>query len=552
MMWLLLACSGDKIVIEPSTEPIPTDCLTDEEYYSALVDPVFQQNCVACHSSAGIASTTRMVLSDDVEVNFTVVSALAEVMDGDQYLLLTKPTNTHSNGHSGGQPIAPDSEEYDQLELFVGRINELADDCDTDVDLSSTSSEGDCGTEILPQRILRRLSHIEYDNTIQDLFGLSDTWATGFAADNVSHGYDNNAHALQMSPLLLDQYSNAADDIAASVVAQGIQNHASCTSLNRACAETFLQTKGTEIFRRPLTEQDVEGYLELYDLAADDGFDVGMTWLISSLLQSPHFLYRSELGVRQDDDSFALTSWEISTELSYLFWQTTPDSELLDLAASDVLQDPQAVAEQVDRLLQDERSANVMVEMGQQWLGLKGLGFVARDTELYPELTTEVRTAMAVESNMVLATAFDQNETLSDLLLNQTTYLDQTLATYYDLTVTASSNFEPVDLSDETRFGGLLGQGALMTVHALPTSSSPIHRGLLVRERFLCQELPPPPANLDTSPPSVDPTLSTRERYAQHSSDPACSGCHELIDPLGFGFEHYDGIGRWRAMERKR
>ena len=88
-----------------------------------------------------------------------------------------------------------------------------------------------------------------------------------------------------------------------------------------------------------------------------------------------------------------------------------------------------------------------------------------------------------------------------------------------------------------------------MMVHALPTSSSPIHRGMLVRERFLCQELPPPPANLDTSPPSVDPTLSTRERYAQHSSDPACSGCHELIDPIGFGFENYDAIGRWRAMD---
>ena len=117
------------------------------------------------------------------------------------------------------------------------------------------------------------MSHVEYDNTIQDLFGLTNTWATSFAADNVSHGYDNNAHALQMSPLLLDQYSNAADEIAASVVAQGIQNYVTCSSLNRGCAETFLQTKGTEIFRRPLSEQDVDGYLELYDLAADDGFD---------------------------------------------------------------------------------------------------------------------------------------------------------------------------------------------------------------------------------------------------------------------------------------
>ena len=110
MMWLLLACSGDKVNVEPSSEVIPSDCLTNEEYYTGLIEPVLQQNCVACHSSEGIASTTRMILSDDIDSNFEVVSALAEVMEDEQYLLLTKPTNTHSNGHSGGQPIAPDSE----------------------------------------------------------------------------------------------------------------------------------------------------------------------------------------------------------------------------------------------------------------------------------------------------------------------------------------------------------------------------------------------------------------------------------------------------------
>ena len=110
MMWLLLSCSGDKVNVEPSSELIPSDCLTNEQYYVETIDSVLQQNCVACHSSDGIASTTRMVLSDDVDSNFLTVSALAEVMEDEHYLLLTKPTNTHANGHSGGQPIAPDSE----------------------------------------------------------------------------------------------------------------------------------------------------------------------------------------------------------------------------------------------------------------------------------------------------------------------------------------------------------------------------------------------------------------------------------------------------------
>ena len=144
---------------------------------------------------------------DNSNDNFLVVSTIAEIQDEEQYLLLSKPTNQHPDGHSGGQPISIGTEPYEQLELFVGRINEIDDDCATDVNLSDDDSDSSCDNDNA-RRLLRRLSHVEYDNTIQDLFGLSGSWANDFASDNVSHGYDNNAVALQVSPLLLDQYAN--------------------------------------------------------------------------------------------------------------------------------------------------------------------------------------------------------------------------------------------------------------------------------------------------------------------------------------------------------
>ena len=550
MIWSILwACSGDPKSTAPMDSGNASTCLTDEEYYVQEIEPTLQSKCEVCHNAEGIASDTQMSLGESSTDNFQMLSELALSREGGEYLLLQKPTNQHPDGHGGGQPITSNSAEYEALELFVGRINGLADDCDQSVDLSEEESENSCDREGSPSRLLRRLSHVEYDNSIRDLFGISGEWAVNFATDNVLHGYDNNASALLVSPILLDQYAAAAESIAAEVLSGTIIASLGCPVQDIDCAETFLLEKGTEIFRRPLSTKDINNYLEAYELAADDGFDSGMTWMIATMLQSPHFLYRSELGQRQNDDLFALTSWEIATELSYLFLQSTPDLTLMSLAEDGVLIDEDIIEEQVQRLLLDSRSSESMIKMSDQWLGLKGLDFVPRDTEVYPELTADIREAMATETQLFLAQHYSANASFSDLLTQQHSWMNSTLAHFYGVSGVDDSQFREVDLSSDPRYGGLLTQGALNTVHALPTSSSPIHRGVLIRERFLCQHLPPPPANLDTSPPVVDSTLSTRERYAQHSSDPACAGCHDMIDPIGFGFENYDGIGRWRDIE---
>ena len=549
MIFLMFACQKAEPKNQTNTVDSMSDtaCLSDFEFYETSIDPIVQGNCSGCHNAQGPASGTRFVLNQNLDDRYDTLFELAQIQSDEGFLLLQKPTNTHADSHAGGEVLSEESEAYNQLELFVARSLDLVDDCADSADLGALQTEVTCDGEAPARRLLRRLSHMEYRNTIRDLFEI-DVEVGDFAADNVAFGYNNNATALTVSSLLLDQYTSESEAVATQYIQQTPISEWNCGSANRTCAETFLEVKGTAIWRRPLSEDDRIRYLELYDLAAEDGFESGMVWMLSGLLQSPHFLYRSELGERQLDDQFSLTSWEVATELSYMIWQTTPDSELLGLAETDVLLDPEGRTQAVEYLLADARAAESMVALSEQWLRLDLLPIVARDSTLYGDLTEEIRSDMAQETRTFVVNLFEEEATFSELLTSERTWVSPVLASYYGLETTAGA-WEETDLSGDARYGGLLTQGAVLTVHALPSSSSPIHRGVLIREHFLCQELQPPPANLDTSPPPVDPTLSTRERYAQHASDPSCSSCHQLIDPIGFAFEHYDGIGRWRDMD---
>jgi len=529
------------------------DCPDDMTFFQDHVSSIVSSRCLGCHVENGVASETRMVLKEgDDSHNFETLSEVAQIQEAAGYLLWLKPTGQHDAGHVGGTALAMDSEDADIIAQFIGRSNDLLTDCDSEIDLQTTGL--DCGDIDPGKRLLRRLSHVEYDNTISDLFDIESSWGTAFAPDNVLHGYNNNADALQVSSLLVDQYMNSAEDIASVVAGEKLDDILPCDFSNRNlnCAEDFLMDYGTKIFRRPLNHEEMTTYLSFFDqIYCEEGFAEAMKWTIAALLQSPHFLYRAEMGAK-DGNHFMLSSWEVATELSYLIWQTTPDDDLLAMAATDQLRDPAVVLEKAQEMLSDPRAAQTVVAMSEQWFSLDLLPIVAREGD-YEVLSDELRSDMGKEIAKLMYHSFSDNISFGDLLTTQHSYMNTSLASYYNVTLGSESpdadGFQRVDLSSNPHYGGLLTQGALLTVHALPTTSSPIHRGVLVRERFLCQELPPPPANLDTSPPAMDPSMSTRERYEIHTSDPACSSCHNLIDSIGFGFEHYDGIGRWRDID---
>lgn len=530
----------------PEPDVAPPDCISTEDFYLEKVwQPTFSTTCVNCHVEGGVGGQTRLRLQGpaDVQADLAALTGLAGETVRDESILLLKPTAAHPEGHGGGMVLSVGSQAYRDLAHLSDRLTGARDACGAPVDPDREPPEApaDCAEPPPGHRALRRLSHVEYTHTVHDLLGVDYDAEDALAADRVVHGFDNNADALTVTSLLADQYRLAAEQIAEQVDLNRVLDCAP----SQACMQATLADLGARLLRRPLTAAEQTRYLAIYAIGAEESREAGARWMIAALLQSPHFLYRSELG-RRVGDGFALTSFEIAAELSYLFWQTSPDAELWARALDGRLLDPAEIAAQAERLLADPRSAGVMVRFADRWLELENLAVVPRDPEVYPELTPALRADMAEETRRFISAVWTAGGGLRELFTAQQRVMSPRLAQHYGLP--AMGDWGEVDLS-QSPYGGILSHGSVLTTHALPANSSPIHRGLMVRERFLCQILPDPPANLDTAPPPVDPTRSTRERYSQHASDAACSGCHRLIDPIGFAFEHFDGIGRYREMD---
>lgn len=393
----------------------------------------------------------------------------------------------------------------------------------------------DCDTVQTGVRRLWRLTPAQYDTSIRETLGVDGSWGAGFPADEVVLGFRNNADALRMTGLLADKVQAAAEDIAASVSFARFDGCAN-QSIDAACMRTLTERIGERLFRRPLTAADVDRYVALGD----------MHWVLTAMLQSPHFLYRSELGTREASGRYALGDFEIASELSFMLWNGPPDDALFEAARNSQLHEPGQIRVHVSRMLQSEKARAVVRGFVFEWLGLSAIATVPKDTMRYPELTPEVRAAMIEEAErFVDHVMFVGDGSITALLTEPTTFLDERLAAFYG-TSAGDSSWPATDLSQQER-AGILTLGGTMMLHARSNDSSPIHRGKLIREKLLCQELQPPPPGIVVQPPPLDPTKTSRERYAEHSSVEPCRSCHRLMDPIGLAFEHFDGAGRYRA-----
>lgn len=493
-------------------------CAPDLALFTERVwEPVLGQDCIVCHAPGGIGSEGSALKLDaaDLQASMEVTYAVGS-------RLLEKPAGLATDGHGGGTIVAEGSEAWDALSFWVDWVTGTCE-----VPEPVACADADAG------RVLRRLTHAEYARTVRDLLGV-EIDPSGFASDPIVDGFRNDAAALVVSDLLADQYRSAADTIVAGVE---LSTLLPCTTDDAACAAAFVEDFGYRAFRRPLTQTDIDRYMALWtEVAAAEGFDEATRWVLRAMLQSPHLLYRSELGVQGADGRFALTGWEVATALSYTLWGTTPDDAMLADAASGKLDTIEGIAEVADRMMADPRTIESAADMVEAWLDLGQLAGVSRDG-----LTPSIRAAMKQETRDLVTDLASSGGTLSDLMSARHTFVDGELAALYGLSGTGR-----VEL-DGVKYGGLLTQGSVLTTHGHPSGSGPVQRGVMIRERMLCDDLPPPPSNLDVSPPEVDPNASTRDRYTEHSVNPECSSCHVKIDPLGFGFEHYDQLGRWRT-----
>ena len=416
---------------------------------------------------------------------------------------------------------------------------------------SNGDSPRSCAAPDVGPTPLRRLTRTEYDNTVRDLLALDLRLAAdNFEADDATHGYAANS-VVPVSRVGVEDYMRSAEQLAAAV---DLSKVVRCSSSDAGCIRAFVETFGARAYRRPLLPEEADSLVGMAEQrAGQTSFDDGVRLVIQAVLQSPSFLYRVELGTPADsaDPVTPLTDYEMASRLSYFLWSSMPDDTLLAAAAAGRLSDPVGLEAEARRMLDDDRARDGLVSFYEQWLGIGDLARLQKDPERFPEADAELLDAMYVET-MVFVDAVMRSDdpSLSRLLTADFSYVNARLADHYgiDAPSTDPNAWHRVALPEQER-AGLLTHASLMTALADPDQTSPVLRGKFVRARLLCSAPPPPPPDADITPPAVDPTLPTKERWARHRQDPACSGCHELMDPIGLGFEHYDPIGRWTDQD---
>ena len=394
---------------------------------------------------------------------------------------------------------------------------------------------------------LRRLTSTQYHNTVRDLFVGVDIPPQEITADPAIYGFDNNPSAQFASALLVEQIQLAAIDVTARAVATPgwlpcpVDGGLDPTGCGHQVLEAFLP----RAYRRPVTEDEREVLLGFFDEALpEEGFEVAIQLALQVVLNSPEFLYFPEFGGSHGRSGhLPLTSIELASRLSYFLWDTMPDEILLAAAAAGELDSADGVEAHAWRMLEDERASQGLERFHDQWLGLDGLDRVAPDPFAYPSWTPALRASMEAETlAFVDDTLTGSAPTLATLLTGTETRADGELASLYGVDA-------GLGVLDSKERAGLLTRAAWLTSTSHPIHPSPVQRGLFVLERLLCVPVSQPPADVNTEVPDPTIAMTNRERYALHTDSPACAGCHSAIDPLGFGFEHYDSLGRHRIMD---
>jgi hypothetical protein len=407
---------------------------------------------------------------------------------------------------------------------------------------------------LLPARV-RRLANAEYDASVQALLSTRRSPASelDFPPDLRRDGFTVNA-AQRVDAVIVERLADAADALATEAQANGtLARLAPCVAPADAtsCARTFVTTFGAKVYRRPLVDEEVEALLALYRVGAEDAAYLdGIAHVTRGLLQSAGFLYVTELGggKARADATVELTPYEIAASLAYLVTSAPPDDELAAKAASGALAEPTEREAQARRLYEaDPRAKDTTVRLVREWLGIDRIDASAKDSLVYPEFEREKARIVAESRDFVRAVAFESTGTVSELLGARWTVSSGPLALYRTVGNGPTLPSGSTRLTDRV---GILNRAAFLASYALAHESHPVFRGVAVAQRVACMGLDSPASfNIQVIPPPPDPTMTTRKRYDVHVKDAICAGCHDIIDPFGFSFEHYDGMGGYRTVD---
>jgi hypothetical protein len=397
---------------------------------------------------------------------------------------------------------------------------------------------------------LRRITRFEYGRTIADLTGVPAAVAEQLPPDEVTLGFDDIANAYSVSSLHAARYLDVAEQAAAALAGDTtrLTAVAGCdpTAGDAACVGSFIAGFGRRAWRRPLEPDELQAMQALYTDTAEPGPADGVAGVVAAMLQSPQFLYRPEPTTATT--AAPLEPYALATRLSFLLTGAGPDDALLAAVEAGAFDSEAGLLAETDRLLEGARAVELFVHVAQQWWDLGDVPTLDKDRALYRSWTDATPGALAEETRRFLADAWQGTPNLPALLTAPVTFVDADLAAFYGLPAPGGAGFQRVNL-DSSRAAGLLTQGSFLAKHAKADQTSPVLRGKFVREKLFCNAPPPPPPDIVVMAPTVDPRLSTRQRFAQHTADERCASCHALMDPIGFTFEHYDAVGRWRDID---
>ena len=395
---------------------------------------------------------------------------------------------------------------------------------------------------------LRLLTRFQYDNAVRDLLGDDSHPAMNFPPENEVDGYRTNASANIANPLLVENYLTAAEAISARA-ALNLEVVAPCAEGADAlgCGHGFVTEFAARAFRRPLTDAELAPLLELFDAAVAESYAKGVELVVQTVLQSPQFLYRVDAlrSPTPELGAIALAPSELAGRLAFSLWGSVPDAELLTAVSDGRLRTAEDVEREARRLLEDPRARAVVSDFSEQWLHLGRLDCAVREgTDIEPgTLSSSLRQSLSL---FLEDAYFGENGSFEQLFSSPSVWVDATLGPLYGATEPATE-FMAQTLPDPR--AGLLTQPGLLALLSHSNQTAPVMRGAFVRERILCDAVPPPPPDVNAIPPDPDPAATTRERFRQHTEQVVCASCHQLIDGIGFGFERYDQLGSYRAME---
>ncbi len=403
-----------------------------------------------------------------------------------------------------------------------------------------------------------RLTHAQYDNTVRALTGLDIHPSSDFPADQNQAGFDRGMD-LQVGDALGKTYRAAAETIAAQAVASATayQKIVGCDpAAGDACVRSFIAEFGRRAYRRALSDAEVASYVALFgqgDTLVDGtagAFQKGVQTTLQAFLQSPYFIYRTEMSTTVAGNLVALNGYEIASRLSFMILNGPPDDTLLQTVVAGQLGTADAVAAQAQRLVGTPQARETVRDFHHQWLAMDAYANkLTKDLTQYPTVTPALAPVLIAEmEQFVGSVTFDLGKGFTSLMTAPFTFVNRTTAPLYGVQGTFGDTLQRVDLNPAERAGLLTRLGFLAT-NAYSNQSSPIHRGAFIQRQVLCAIIPDPPPNVPKLP-TLMATQTTRQQVDMHTAPAECAGCHHvLINPVGFGLENYDAVGSHRTSE---